>query len=623
MKTKTFSYSFAFIFRIATHCFMFSAEITYKLNLLRRNVIKIIHRSITFLFFLTSLATIGLMAYEFGYSVTAAGRIFISHSYNLIMHIFLIGSVTNIALNPKIIWQEKGFWIEVIVLVLLLFVILTQNPRHFPSEKWLHHTDHILMHILLLFISIIQLSKSIVTTLQRRIRPEMMFTYSFLTLIFLGAALLMLPKAHYGSLTFIDALFTSTSAVCITGLITIDTATTFTMTGQLILLLLIQIGGIGVMTFTSFIALSFFTQTSFIDQMALKNILSEESMNNIFRTLMYTLFTTIIVEAIGSWLLWLEIRDVPEHIIPNPTFFSIFHAVSAFCNAGFSTLGENLASPAVRSLYGFQCWIAVLIILGGIGFPIVFNYGKLINHKIRNLFYRLSGSSKRMPSHVRIVNTTTRIVITTTLFLLAGGTLLFFLFEQHHLLQDLPWRGKLAVSFLGAVTPRTAGFNNVAMDLLSSPTIALTMLLMWIGASPLSTGGGIKTTTFTIIVKNIFSILKGKKNIEIFKRQLPPENVKRAHAIAILSILWIGLATLLLTVLVPGSSISNALFEVISALSTVGLSLNFTPHLTTAGKILIILTMFVGRVGLITLLTGIFSQQSSQNYTYAEDNVIL
>ena len=165
----------------------------------------------------------------------------------------------------------------------------------------------------------------------------------------------MLPKAHHGSLSFIDALFTSTSAVCITGLTVVDTATTFTTTGQVVLLLLIQIGGIGVMTFTSFIALSFFTQTSFNDQMALKNILSEESMNNIFRTLFYTLFTTIIVEAIGAWILWWEIRDLSPSLIPNKIFFAIFHAVSAFCNAGFSTLTGNLYHPGIRDLYGLQC----------------------------------------------------------------------------------------------------------------------------------------------------------------------------------------------------------------------------------------------------------------------------
>ncbi len=503
---------------------MHSTEFTYRLNLLTRIAHKIIDRFIEILFLLTSFATLGLMAYEFGYTITDSGKAYIIWGYKIIPQIFLYGSLIKIALNYKLIGKEKGFWIEIIILLLLLFTLITQK------------TEYILLHTLLLFISIIQLSKAVVSNLQRRLRPEMMFASSFVTIIFIGAALLMLPKAHQEPLDFTDALFTSTSAVCITGLTTVDISATFTLTGQVILLLLIQIGGIGVMTFTSFIALSFFTQSSFNDQMALKNILSEESMNNIFRTLFYTFFTTLIIEAIGTWVIWWEIRYIPREIIPHRTFFAVFHAVSAFCNAGFSTLHDNLYNPAIRHLYGFQTWISVLIILGGIGFPIVFNYGKLINHKIRNVIYRLTGSSKRMPSHVRIVNTTTRIVITTTFFLLIGGTLLFWLFENNALLHDLPLRGKLAVSFLGATTCRTAGFNSFSIQALTAPTLALTMFLMWIGASPLSTGGGIKTTTFTIALKSIFSTLRNKENVEIFKRQIPNENIKRAYTIILLSI---------------------------------------------------------------------------------------
>lgn len=602
---------------------MYSTEFTYKLNLLRRTAIKLARQGITLLFVLASVATLGLMAYEFGYSINNESRAFVVEGFHIILRIFFFGSIINIVLNPEGIWKEKGFWVEIIVLLLLLFIIITQSPGHSSPVNWLQRTDHILMHILLLLISIIQLSKVIVSTLQRRIRPEMMFAYSFLIIILIGALLLMLPKAHQGSLSFIDALFTSTSAVCITGLITVDTATTFTFTGHVILLLLIQIGGIGVMTFTSFIALSFFTQTSFTDQMALKNILSEESMNNIFKTLLYTFFTTLIVEAMGSWILWLEIRKIPSADIPDKVFFAIFHAVSAFCNAGFSTLHDNLNNPAVRYLYGFQCWIAALIIIGGIGFPIVFNYGKLINHKIRNLFYQLIGSDKRMPSHVRIVTTTTRIVVITTLLLIGGGMALYWLFEDGNALQGLPLRGKIAYAFFGAVTPRTAGFNNTPLTSLTTPTIILTMFLMWIGASPLSTGGGIKTTTFTIAVKNVFSALRGKARVEIFKRQLPSENVRRAHSIILFSLFWIMLATLLLGWLSPTGSITQIFFEVISAISTVGLSLDFSPLMNTAGKIIICLTMFVGRVGLILLLSGLIPQKSSQNYTYAEENVIL
>ena len=602
---------------------MFSTEFRYKLNNLRRILKKATVQLIRILFILASVATIVLMAYEYGYAISEAGKRYVTEGFNIIIRIFFFGSIATIFLDPKEIWQEKGYWIEIIVLALLLFVILTQTPAHFPTDNWLQKTDHILTHILLLFISIIHLSKVVVTGLQRHIRPEMTFVYSFLAIILTGAFLLMLPKAHHGSLSFIDALFTSTSAVCITGLTVVDTATTFTTTGQVVLLLLIQIGGIGVMTFTSFIALSFFTQTSFNDQMALKNILSEESMNNIFRTLFYTLFTTIIVEAIGAWILWWEIRDLSPSLIPNKIFFALFHAVSAFCNAGFSTLTGNLYHPGIRDLYGLQCWIATLIILGGIGFPILFNYGKLVNHKVRNLFYRLTGSSKRMPSHVRIVNTTTRIVITATLLLLVGGTLLFWLSENNNCLRGLPLRGKLAVSFFSAVTPRTAGFNTVDLTSLLPSTLFLTLLLMWIGASPLSTGGGIKTTTITIALKNIINTLRGKEKIEIFKRQLPSENVRRAHAIILLSILWIGTATCLVAFWVPEGSVTQILFEVTSAISTVGLSLDFTSQLNTAGKIIISLTMFVGRVGLITLLSGLIPRQSSQSYTYAEENVIV
>lgn len=601
---------------------MLSTEFTYRLNAMRRTAKRLTGKVVETVLLLASLATLGLMAYEFGYSTTQQGEEFIVRGFEIVLQVFFFGTLLNILLNRRTIWREKGFWIEIIVLVLLLFIIITHDPKHFPGPKWLQRADHIVMHILLLFTSIVQLSKTIVTTLQRRIRPELMFAYSFLMIIFAGAALLMLPRAHHGTLDFSDALFTSTSAVCITGLTTVNTATTFTLTGQVILLLLIQIGGVGVMTFTSFIALSFFTQTSFNDQMALRNILSEESMNNIFRTLMYTFFTTILVEAVGSWVLWWHIREVSAEVISHPTFFAVFHAVSAFCNAGFSTLPANLYDPAVRHLYGFQAWVCVLIILGGIGFPIVFNYGKLLNHKLRNLVYRLTGSSTRMPSHVRIVSTTTRIVIVSTICLLAGGLGLFWLFENGGVLEGLPFRGKLAVSFFGATTPRTAGFNNVAMEALSTPTVLLTMFLMWIGASPLSTGGGIKTTTFAIAIKSIYTTLRGKANTEIFKRQVPYENVRRAYAIILLSILWIVTATLLIAVLVPGSSVTQVLFEVISAISTVGLSLDFTPQLNVPGKIIIILTMFVGRVGLITLLTGMMRQQSTQNYTYAEDNVI-
>lgn len=602
---------------------MKSTELTYKLHHWGRIAKRISEYSINVFLLLASLAALGFMAYEYGYNITPAQIKFLISGYRIILQIFFFGNLLDLLLNPKIRWKDKGFWVEVIVLGLLLFVILTQSPGHFANERPLFKTDHILVHILLFLLSSIQLSKNIVSTFQRRIKAEMMFAYSFLFFILAGAVLLLLPNAHQGQLTFIDALFTAASAVCVTGLTVVDTASTFTIVGQVILLILIQIGGVGVMTFTSFIAMSFFNKTTFQDQIVLKSILNEESMNNIFRTLFYTLFTTLTIESVGAYLLWLQISDLPHSVIPHKIFFSVFHAVSSFCNAGFSTLPGNLYDPAVRGLYNFQFWIALLIILGGIGFPIVFNYGKLFNHKLRNLFYRLTRSSKRMPSHVRIVSTTTRVVILTTAVLLFSSTLLFWVLERHNTLSGLDSKAQLATAFFSAVTPRTAGFNTLPVGHFLSPTLFLTLFLMWIGASPMSAGGGIKTTTFTIALKSIYMTIIGKSQVEIAQRRLNPANLHRATTIIFLSLSWITIATLILSLLEPQGSFMQVLFEVVSALSTVGLSIDFTPTLSTGGKILISLTMFAGRVGLFTILTGIFRQHASQNYTYAEDNVIL
>lgn len=572
---------------------------------------------------LASIAALCLLVYEFGFKIAPETHRQIFVAYQIFLQIFLLTGVIRILLNPREFRHEKGFWIEVAVMLALLGIVVINSILEEKDIPGLHKINHIVSYVLLIFISTIQVSKEIVSTLQRHLKPELMFAYSFLFIILLGAFLLMLPRAHRGNLEFVDALFTSASAVCVTGLTVVDISSSFTVTGQVILLSRIQIGGIGVMTFTSFIAMSFFSQTSFQDQMALKSILNEESMNNIFKTLFYTLFTTLFIEMAGTYLLWVQIRELDTSLIPNKFFFSLFHSVSAFCNAGFSTLSENLYSPIVRHLYGFQSWIAILIILGGIGFPIVFNYSRLINHKIRNLFYRLTGSSRRMPSHVRIVSTTTRTVITFTLILLVAGTILFLFFEYNNSLKHLTTGGKVATSFFAAVTPRTAGFNNLPTVSFLPQTIFLTLILMWIGASPMSTGGGIKTTTFAVALKSMYSVVRGKKQAELFNRQLTPENVNRAAAIILLSILWIGFATTLISITDPQGTVKQILFEVTSALSTVGLTLDFTPTLSDSGKIIISITMFVGRVGLITLLSGVFHQQPAKTYAYANDTVIL
>lgn len=599
------------------------AELKYKTRLFLRTGRTIVRISATVISFIASFCTLCLLIYEIGFQEDPETKYYILETYKILLRIFFYTALGRILSDIKGFRREKAFWLDSIILAFILLTVILDSRPAAHLSAFMHHAITIMTYILLSVVSLIQLSKQIVTTLQRNLKPEMMFAYSFLFIILTGTFLLLLPNAHHGHLQFIDALFTSTSAVCVTGLTVVETSSTFTFTGLIILATLIQIGGIGVMTFTSFFAMSFFCQVSFRDQLSLKNILNENSLSDIFRTLFYILLTTFIIETIGAYLIYDQIRSVPATEIPDKLFFAVFHSVSGFCNAGFSTLPGNLYDPTVRHLYGLQCWIALLVILGGIGFPILFNFGRLFNYHFRNAVNRIKRNPSTYNRQLHIISLTTRIVIPMTLILVIGGTCLFLGLEYNNTLKDLPFSGKLAISFMSAVTPRTAGFSSIDMASLLPPTIFVTMLLMWIGASPMSTGGGIKTTTFTIAIKNIFSVIRNKNNVEIARRQIPSENVRRAHAIILLSVLWIGIATLLLLLTENHVSVTEATFEVISAISTVGLTLGLTPELSIAGKIIISLTMFVGRVGLITLLTGIARQQLSQPYRYPEERVIL
>ena len=604
---------------------MFSVEFRYRARKIYKSVKQIVELVSNVLLFLASFLAIILVIYRFGFDMPADYSHEIYYTYRAIVRLFVVLGLLRFLFNFRLLRAEKGFWIE--VLVLLFLFALTLFSKHFDrldfeaTNPFLFKVERILMYGVVLLLSIIQLSKQIFVVLRSRVKAEVLFAASFLFIILFGAVLLGLPNATYEGISFTDALFTSTSAVCVTGLTVVDTGATFTLTGQVVLLMLIQVGGIGVMTFTSFFAMSFLSGTSFHDQFMMKNLLNEASLSDIFRTVVYIILTTFIIEGIGVYLVYMQVQDVAE--IDNKLFFALFHGVSAFCNAGFSTLPGNLYDPLIRHLYGLQVILAFLIIFGGIGFPILFNYGRLLHYGIRNKIKCLLGMNYKVVHEPRIVSTTTRIVLPTTLILLVVGTALFWIFENHNVLDGMSFTGKFATSFMGAVTPRTAGFNNVDMSMLHVPTIFLTIVLMWIGAAPMSTGGGIKVTTFVIALKNIWANLAGNDRVVIAHRQLTRENVNRAHSIIILSILWIILAVFVIVILEPKATLTQAVFEVVSALGTVGLTLNLTPHLCVASKMTIALTMFVGRVGLITLLACFIRHQDVKLYTYPDETVIV
>lgn len=604
---------------------MFSVEVRYRLKQIYRTVKQLVEIASNALLFLASFLAVILIIYRFGFEMPEGYHHEVYFTYRVILRLFLMLGILRFLFNFKLLRAEKGFWVEVLVLLVLLGMTLFSSyidaPDFVVRHPFWHSLERVLTYIIVLLLSVIQLSKQIFVVLRSRVKAEVLFATSFLFIILLGAVLLMLPNATYDGITFVNALFTSTSAVCVTGLTVVDTSATFTPTGLVILLFLIQVGGIGVMTFTSFFAMSFLSGTSFHDQFVMKNLLNEASLSDIFRTVVYIVLTTFIIEGVGVYLVYLQIQDVAG--VGNKFFFSLFHGVSAFCNAGFSTLPGNLYDPLIRHVYGLQVILAFLIIFGGIGFPILFNYVRLFHYWIRNNIKCLLGLRYKVEHQPRIVSTTTRIVLPATLVLLIVGTGLFWIFENHNALEGMSVTGKFATAFMGAVTPRTAGFNNVDMSILHTSTIFLTIVLMWIGAAPMSTGGGIKVTTFVIALKNIWALLKGQDRVIIARRQLTRENVNRAHAIIVLSILWTILAVFALILLEPEATITQAVFEITSALGTVGLTLNLTPTLCVASKIIVSLTMFVGRVGLITLLACFIHSQEAKLYTYPDETVIL
>jgi trk system potassium uptake protein TrkH len=457
----------------------------------------------------------------------------------------------------------------------------------------------------------------------RRLTPSFLFMFSFSMLILVSTAMLLVPGATTYDISFIDALFTATSAVCITGLSVVDTSTAFTSLGKHMLLIMIQVGGLGLMTFTNFFAVLFRGGMSFRTHLILNDIIQPDKPNSLVSTLIKIVGYTLIMEIIGIFLIYWTVNDQYLGVDEGSWFFSVFHAVSAFCNAGFSILPDGLSHLNFRYNYSFQIVVCLLVIFGGIGFPVVNDIYKAVKSLFLSVF-RYLVYRERFVFMARNLSVHSRLVLISTGILLFAGTVLYFITEKDNVLLAHPTAfGKFTQSFFGSVTPRSAGFNTVDMSMLMQGTILIYLLLMWIGASPSSTGGGIKTTTFTIAISNIVALAQGKNRIDLFKRQITESSVRRAFAVIFLSLIIIGLAVFLISIFEPQEKLTRIAFECFSAYSTAGLSLNLTPELRTESKLVLIITMFLGRVGMFTILFGLFKKAESTSYRYPEENVLI
>jgi potassium uptake TrkH family protein len=447
--------------------------------------------------------------------------------------------------------------------------------------------------------------------------PAILFVGSFAIIALAGTFLLLLPSATTHGITFTDALFTATSATAVTGLIVVDTAKDFTPFGQTIIMILFQIGGLGMLTFTSFFAYFFKSGASFKESLYMKDILGHEKLNSVMRTVMQIVAFSIILEAIGAFFIYHSLAHIDS--FKSRGFFAVFHAISAYCNAGFSLASDGLYDTGLRFNYYMQWVVMALIVFGGLGYHIAYNIIQYFRKFVSNLF---SKNDRVFIS--RVINLNTKIVLYTTIILIVGGAV-FFLFseQQTNLLQHETAFGKFTTAMFSSVTSRTAGFNTVDMSNFTIPGILFMIFLMWVGASPASTGGGIKTTTFALATLNIFAIARDKKYIEIGTRRIATEAVHRAFAIISISLASIGTGILLVLIFNPEFSLIQIAFEVFSAFSTVGLSLGITSQLSEYSKYVIIFLMFFGRIGLLNLMIGLLKSVGKTEYTYPEENILI
>jgi len=511
----------------------------------------------------------------------------------------------------------KSRWFDLLIMFLIIvhtilfifFPFTFSTMAHFLNISNLNLFYIIVIQIYIMVSLVVKGVRLSHIIAEYKIQPAKIFLISFLLVILFGTGLLMLPKATVsGEISFIDALFTSTSAVCVTGLTVVDTATYYTRFGQFVILGLIQIGGLGVMTLTTFFAIFFAGGLGIKERVLIGDLIEEEKLGKIKYTLIQIILTTFIIEAIGAALIFHSMNDI-KMSFGEKVFHSIFHSVSAFCNAGFSTFSENLMYEGLRYDYLSVGTIGMLIVLGGLGFG-----------TISNLLELSVLPFKRNKKKVRYLSTQSKIVLITTFVLILSGTIITYSLEYGNSLKNLTEDQKILASIFQSITTRTAGFNTIPINQLLISTSLVYILLMFIGASPGGTGGGVKTTTAFISFMAIFDFVRGKKKIEVFKRQIPDEIIHRVFIKIAFSLSIIFLTTFILS-LTERFSLIDILFEQFSAFGTVGLSRGITPYLSVTGKSLIIILMYIGRVGPITLLTSLSKEVSQPRYDYPSEYI--
>jgi potassium uptake TrkH family protein len=543
---------------------------------------------------------------------------------NVAIYIFIFQEFLRFIFAQNKVTHIKERWFEVVVSFFMLLLQLSPNllinliSKSFPSlnQVEIHSIYLTFIDLIIIIMFLLKSTKYFDAVLKLNLHPSALFALSFALIIFTGSIFLSLPKATVAnqSTTYIDALFTSTSAVCVTGLVVHNTASHFTFFGQVVILALIQFGGLGVMTLTTFFSAIIAGGLSVKVRFLMKEYLSQLNVVSVAKLLRKILLYTFTIEAIGAIFLFAFNTNADKNNLFDRLFNSVFHSISAFCNAGFSTYENGLMQEYIQNNYLYLTIIMSLIVLGGLGFTVLAEMSQLLKYK----------NFKRWNYIIRDkFSVTTKIVLITTIFLIVFGSLFVFVLTPIDKTDFSSIFNTFFHSVFLSITSRTAGYNTVPIELITVPAAFIVIFLMWVGASPGSTGGGIKTTTFSLSIYSLYNQILGKERLELFKKEITPTNLRDAYLVVVANILALSVGIFFLLVMEKDKQPLDLVFEAVSAASTVGLSRNVTPFLGIGGKVVIILLMFIGRVGFLNFFLAFYKPSKEPNYHYTSESIIV
>ncbi len=438
-----------------------------------------------------------------------------------------------------------------------------------------------------------------------KLKGVQVLALGFLCIILLGGLILSLPisSASGESTNLIDSIFTATSAVCVTGLVTLDTGTYWSMFGQTIIMILIEIGGLGFVTFATMGSIVLGRKITLRNRLIIQDAMNTFNIQGVVKMMQYIVIFTFSIQIVGAIIF--STQFIPQFGLFKGMYYSLFHSVSAFCNAGFDIFGNYSSLTGYTSNFVVIMNASLLIIVGGLGFTVWLD---LKQYKI----------TKRLSTH-------TKLVLSVTGILLLGSFILMFIFEYNNVntMANMSFGDKLLNSFFAAVTPRTAGFNSIAVDGMTIGSLFLTIILMFIGGSPGSTAGGLKTTTIGILVVTVISVIRGREDAEVFKKRIPKEQVYKAFTLILLAGILVISVTMILSYTEVGATFIELLFETVSALGTAGLSMGITGSLSDIGKVLIMIMMYLGRVGALTVILSLMRNKNNIAVKYPEGKILI